>query len=69
MRFQFLLPSWRVCKVKFLVICGKFSSEENVKGRMKNYVRKTNRKCRIFELLIQIVTKDEEHVFIFSQEP
>lgn len=36
---------------------------------MKNYVRKTNRKCCIFELLIQIVTKDEEHVFIFSQEP
>lgn len=56
-------------KRKFLVICGKFYVEVNVKGRIKIMSGKQNRKCCIFGLLIQILTKDEEHIFILSQEP
>lgn len=56
MRLQFLLLSWRVCKRKFLVICGKFSAEVNVKGRMKIYVRKAKQKM----LYLWIVDPDPD---------
>lgn len=64
MPFQFFLLSWRVYQSLSLVAREKLSAED-VKGRVQDNVRKTNRKCHTCGLLIWILTKDERELILY----